>query len=399
MLTNTLKTIKKIYAKGTPLQDSINVRIQNGQIQFFYSGPKTLLKANGGTTTANDNEYSISCNSIFGLIPILSKSKTHKLDFQDSQMTITLDNNQVLSIKLSESLFNLVNESTLTQTIDDSIIANTSELSKTLKVGNKSTGTHKTTHQPEFTCQIIDIDGNECTFVATDRFRVTKSKINSIVTQKIDTGIYTTVDTTNSYQHYVYGSNSKTLATLLSKAKQENTILSLIREDQNNQNNNPGLIVNIDGIDIFFGSSIHKNIDYNRILPAQFTHTLQFNRVEFLDAVKYLQLIVKGFDTLNNKINLDFDFSSKTVNIYCEDPRTNIKNESSINFTTIDYNSNTTPNYSQSFNANFLIDALGSFESDTININSNSGGQNGTKPVVITADNQKDTLVLISGLR
>ena len=378
MFTKIIKTIKTLanLKSGLKLSKTVSFSTKDNLLTIVYQSETTKVKTNLSCTSPVDGQYSIDCVDLFHILPLLEKSKTHFLEFANQILTITLDSGQRVVLKLNDDILE-GSESDIPD-IDDTLGLPTKDLVRNLKVASKSTQNPKDSYQKEFTTLCVQFNDNNCTLVSTDRYRVTKiSLAKAIITQKLESQFH---------NHLIESKDLKNIISLLSKTKQEYTKLNFNRA-------NRLLTLDIDNLNLTFLTGSYTYPDTNRILPTQFLHSLEFNRLEFTQALEALLPFCKSNDKFNNKINLNFDQNS-ILTLWTES-KENAVNSLTVGFVNV-FGTDIKP-CSQAFNCQFLIDALQSFDSESITYSSNSSDE-GKRPITITSQSQKSTLVLTSGL-
>jgi DNA polymerase III subunit beta len=243
------------------------------------------------------------------------------------------------------------------------------------KIANVAVALPKNVYQPEFLsiCYALKPEQNKLSIVATDRYRIVKST----VVANYDKVRPELVDTTTNLLL-----NPKSLL-LLSSCVESTESVEFRFED--------------DFAFVFFGDSLivmrygeGKYPDYDRIIPETFSCSFLINTKEIINAVRQVYLFAKS-NAVNKSVSITLNpeeskmyLSAKTPDGYASESSVSIESYEGIQ-----------TEWTQSFNADYLLDYLATVQTDKLLWEANPG-----KPSVLSPESQKSQkLYLVSGLK
>jgi DNA polymerase III subunit beta len=272
-----------------------------------------------------------------------------------------------------------VNNFDLPQTSDDKLIGNirviAGDLIELNKIANVAVALPKNVYQPEFLSVCYSLkpaDGKLC-IASTDRYRIVKSTLvaqyDSIKDELKDT-------TTN------FLLNPKNLLLLSSCVEAIDAIDLRFEEDFAH------ILFKDSKLVMRYGEG--KYPDYEKIIPETFACSFLVNTKEITNALRQVYLFAKS-NAVNKSVNITLspedgkmNLSAKTTDGYASESSVYIENYDGVE-----------GEWSQSFNADYLLDYLATVQSDKILWESNPG-----KPSVLSPESQKSSkLYLVSGLK
>jgi DNA polymerase III sliding clamp (beta) subunit (PCNA family) len=248
------------------------------------------------------------------------------------------------------------------------------ELSKALKVAMTTIGQPKNVYQPEFLniCLTLKPDQQNLAVVSSDTRRLSKTVLSAEFLQQ------PTQKPDNQMINYLVQPKGLQLLAAISEGELqidfENDYLWADFGDST--------------MTLRYGEG--KYPDYEKIIPQSFTCTLTLNTKDLQEALKQVYLSAKA-NVVNKSVVLtvnpaqkNIQFSATTDDGYASESVIGIENYEGVE-----------DPWSQSFNAEYLLDYIANVSADNILWEANPG-----KPLMMSPENQKDRqFCLVSGLK
>jgi DNA polymerase-3 subunit beta len=251
----------------------------------------------------------------------------------------------------------------------------TQDFISALRAAFISVGQAKSVYEPKFlnVCFTLRNSAEEIFVVSTDRYRVIKNKVLAKVEASQNV-------------------SSQEVSNFLVLPKNLQYLISSI-EDQAEISLN----FNTDSLNVSFGdSSITLRYgegvypDYDKIIPQSFTCNFNVITKDLLDSLKQVYLFAKS-NTVNKSVQIKVNPTEKNI-ILVSQAEDGYSSEAKIDL--LDYQG-VQEGWSQSFNADYLIDYISTLQTEKILWESNPG-----KPSLLSPEGERETQTyLVSGLK
>lgn len=245
------------------------------------------------------------------------------------------------------------------------------ELNKYIKNTLASVGTPQNVYDSQFLhiCFTLDTENNQLKVVSTDRYRISRNVLPAE---------YSNLN--EPEKNYL----------LLPKLLQYYLALNLSDEKINLNFAKDNFWLDFNGAKLVLKYGIATYPDYERILPQSFACSFEVDNSEVATALKQVYLIAK-----NNIANKSVDFHVEPGKSQMTLISKNDKGEEAEVIVGFENYEGSTDNWTQSYNADYLLDYLNSTTADKLLWEANPG-----KPSVLSPkDNKKNELYLVSGLK
>ncbi len=247
-----------------------------------------------------------------------------------------------------------------------------------IKVGSTSVGNPRVVSQPEFLSICLHYAGEkEGLYVAsTDRFRMTQTILDLVSSKQKE-------DLLSEGEPVNYLLEPKSL-NLLSQIVNEGEKLNL-RFEKN------FLWIDFENGKMAFRYRDGKFPDWRKILPQSFSCSFNLNSNDLLDALKQVYFSART-NAINKTITIEVNPESSLVTFIAKSEEDGASSESSIELNQYE---GVSEKWSQSFNADYLLDYISVLKTENVTWEANPG-----KPSVLSPMGGKDKqLCLVSGLR
>lgn len=264
------------------------------------------------------------------------------------------------------------------QITEDDIVAkmkvNTQEILEANKVAFTSVGNPKVVYQPEFLniCYTLLKEQNQMIVVSTDRYRMGRTTISAVF------------ETFNGDAEAPinYLINPKNIHLIANCVVAEENLSFLFGKDY--------LTVTVGANELTMRYGDGKFPDYDKIIPSSFSCSFYVNTKDTLQALKQVYFAARS-NVVNKNVNITISPANKKITLVSKTDDGN-SSESTINMENYE---GVTDDWTQSFNADYLIDYISTVNTDTILWESNPG-----KPSVLSPAKERERqLCLVSGLR
>jgi DNA polymerase III subunit beta len=275
----------------------------------------------------------------------------------------------------TDQLNNFVDPQKKTDTLKARVECKTSQVLEAIKAVIISVGQAKNTFDPTFLniCFTVDSPDNSFIIVATDRFRVTKTKVEAQINDVSD-----------------QLKEEKVNLLTLPKGLQLLFAFNTNQEELSFEFLEDLIWINLGSASIALRYSDGVYPDYDKIIPQSFTCQFTLNTKELQEALKQVYYFART-NTNNKTVSLQVKPEDKKIH-FTSHTEEGFASESSVQILTYE---GALEDWNQSFNSEFLIDYVSTIQTENTLWESNP-----SKPSVISPENQKDKqLYLISGLR
>ena len=358
LLNNLNYVIKGISTKNIiPILNCIKFELNNNGLYMSSTDNegaiKTFIPSEDIENINNLGEVVISGRYIYEIIRKLPEGIVKIEEVIDNKVNISTTNSSFDLNCNNVSEFPELN-------LDDSknpIHITRSEFKKLVRQTSFAASTQE--NRPEFTGVNFKINKNilECT--TTDSYRLSKKTIE--LKETLNESINIIVPAKNLIE----------LERMLDDSDNELEIHIF----------NNKIIFKFDNI-IMMSRLINGNYpDTNKLIPESFESVLSINLNEFYQAIDRASLLTSEFDKNTIKLN----FENNEINISSTIPEIGHVEEKMI------VSSNNNEKFKIAFSSKYMMDALKSFECDTINFNYNGE----EKPILITNPENNDLIQLI----
>jgi DNA polymerase-3 subunit beta len=248
---------------------------------------------------------------------------------------------------------------------------NRQELNQAIKNTFASVGTPQSVYDPQFlhVCFTLDIQNNSLKLVSTDRYRINKNVLSAE---------YSNVN--EPEENYL----------LLPKLLQYYLSLNLNQEIIELYFYKDKLCIEFEGAKLALKYGIAKYPDYEKIIPQSFACSFEIDKSELVTALKQVYLIAKN-NIANKSVTLNVEPGKSQIIL----TSSNDKGEEAEALVSFENYEGSTDNWSQSYNADYIIDYLNSTTAEKIVWEANPG-----KPSVLSPKDQKNKeIYLVSGLK
>ncbi len=251
----------------------------------------------------------------------------------------------------------------------------TNEFLKTNKVAQVSAGNPRTVYQQEFLhiCFTLRPEANQLVIVSTDRHRMVKSTLipkYSTVAEALQTGS----------KNYLINPKSLNIVVGLIDTASE---LEFSFEDD-------ALWVKLNQAELAIKYGEGTYPDYEKILPQSFACSFLINTKEMLEALKQVFYLAR-LNTVNKSVTVQVEPAQNQLKLVTT-TNDGYASESVVNMLTYE---GSQENWSQSFNAEYLLDYIATVDTEKLLWEANPG-----KPSLLSPENQKSRQIyLVSGLR
>jgi DNA polymerase-3 subunit beta len=275
----------------------------------------------------------------------------------------------------TDQLNNFVNPEKKTDSLKAKVTCKFSEVLDAIKAASISVGQAKNTFDPKFLnlCFTVDNPDNHFYVVATDRFRVTKTRVEAQIS---DTNESVTTEKAN------FLTLPKGLQLLFAfNTGQENITFEFLED----------LIwINLATSQIALRYSDGTYPDYDKIIPQSFTCQFSVNTKDLQEALKQVYYFART-NTNNKTVSVEVSPSQKKIHFSSQTDE-GFASESSLQILTFE---GAEDDWTQSFNSEFLIDYISTVQTENIHWESNP-----SKPSVLSPEGEKSRqFYLVSGLK
>ncbi len=330
-----------------------NIDIANEEISF-------LIK-----TDLFTNSVSLIHDEIVGINIDLDKTS---LVLQGSNSKHTLRIN-------TEELSNFTAPQNDPEKVQAKFLINSNSFIQANKIAQVSVGNPRTVYQPEFLhiCYTLNLGKNQIAIVSTDRYRMAKILVDVRAEEVVE-------ELKSSQKNYLINPKSlNIIASIVNSSPEmemtfESELLWVrIEESQ---------------LAVRYGEGVYP--DYDKILPQSFACSFMINTKEALDALRQVFYLAK-MNTNNKSVTLHVEPTKNQITLSTT-TSDGYSSESTINITNYEGNQES---WTQSFNAEYLIDYISNVSTERILWESNP-----SKPSLLSPENQKSQQIyLVSGLR
>jgi len=245
---------------------------------------------------------------------------------------------------------------------------------KSLKVAQISVGNPKNVYNPELLniCLTVKPEEKGLYIVSTDRYRISKTKLavnNLILGQKSSQDVDTN-----------FLINPRVCSLLMNIFTDSKINLLFAPE---------GLVIKSNKTEMFARYGEGKYPDYNKIIPQSFACSFNLDTKEFINAIKQTYYLVRE-TTVNKSVTLEIDPATSTMRLHSQ-TTDGYSSETNIEFNGYE---GLTDKWSQTFNADYLLDYINLLDSETFLWQANPG-----KPSILSPTQEDaNQIYLIGGL-
>jgi DNA polymerase-3 subunit beta len=261
------------------------------------------------------------------------------------------------------------------QNLEVVVAAKSDEFCESVKSSFIAVGQAKNVYEPKFlnVCFTVNTSENKLYVVSTDRYRVSKTKLDAVFSD-IKNDIFT------EPKNYLI--LPKGLQFLLSAIGTEQEVKLNFYSD---------LFIVLFGnqkLVLHYGEGNYP--DYDKIIPQSFTCSFILSSKDIQDGLKQVYLFART-NTINKSVSIKIDPSDKKL-ILTSTTDEGYASEANISLQNYE---GPAENWSQSFNADYLLEFVSSVKTENILWESNPG-----KPSVLSPENDRERQIyLVSGLK
>ena len=359
------------HTKVEFLQNQIKLSSTNGSI--FYAGSLKIssLEANP------ENNFLIKTDVLANVLNLI-KDETITINLNLEKLTLQIvgakSKNQ-LRISV-DSIGDFVLPALNKEKINCRLQSKASDILESNKAAFIAVGLPKNVYQPEFLnlCYTVLPNTNNLIIVSTDRFRISRNQIETE---------YLYISPENSQKEKInYLIPPKTLHFLASAIDEKKEILEIIFEENYIyfELNNSLLIAR-------YGDGVYP--DYERIIPKTFECNIEINTADFINGIKQVLWCLRT--DVYKSVSLNFNPTEKTLTF---NSRNSEGDTGEYGIGLINYEGSI-ENWSQAYNAQYLLDYINLLKTETFNWECNIG-----KPSVLSPkDLKQKQIYLCSGLK
>ncbi len=357
------------------------VDIKNGELALSALNPslffKTKLKIQNIDKPEIELSFLIKTDVFSSSIALITDEKVSlEIDLEKSTLVIQgAKSKHTLRIN-NQMLADFVLPSEKPEELQATARLITQEALDAIKSAQISVGQPKNVYQPEFLniCFTLKPSENKMLIVSTDRYRITK---NVLVANYDNLNEF--IQTESSVNFLI---NPKSVQLLTSAVESEDSIEFNFEKDF--------LWIKFDNTSLIMRYGEGKYPDYDKIIPQSFNCTFSISSKDLLNSLKQVYLFART-NTINHSVTLKADpknsrivLSAQTQDGYSSESSVDIENYEGVQ-----------EEWTQAFNADYLIDYISTVNTAKILWEANPG-----KPSVLSPDSQKEKqLYLVSGLK
>jgi len=259
--------------------------------------------------------------------------------------------------------------------VQATLLVDSNEFLKANKVSQVSVGNPRTVYQQEFLhiCFTLKPALNQLLIVSTDRHRM----VQSTLTPK-----YATVAEALQTSSKNYLINPKSLSIVAGLVDTDSELEFSFQEDV------LWVKLNQTELAIKYGEGTYP--DYEKILPQSFACSFLINTKELLEALRQVFYLAR-LNTVNKSVTVQVEPAQNQLKLVTT-TSDGYASESVVNMLTYE---GSPESWSQSFNAEYLIDYIATVDTEKLLWEANPG-----KPTLLSPENQKSKQIyLVSGLR
>ncbi len=299
------------------------------------------------------------------------------LNLDLSKLTLVIQGStskHTLRIKTDE-LADFVQPERQLNKVQASLLIDSNEFLKANKVSQVSVGNPRTVYQQEFLhiCFTLKPALGQLVIVSTDRHRMVKSTLTpkySVVAEALQT----------SSKNYLINPKSLSIVAGLIDANSE--LAFSFEEDV------LWVKLNQAELAIKYGEGTYP--DYEKILPQSFACSFLVNTKELLEALRQVFYLAR-LNTVNKSVTVQVEPAQNQLKLLTT-TNDGYASESVVNMLTYE---GIQESWSQSFNAEYLLDYIATVDTEKLLWEANPG-----KPALLSPENQKSKQIyLVSGLR
>lgn len=359
------------HTKFEFLENQIKLSVTNGNI--FYS---KSLKISSLETNSECN-FLIKTDVLANVLNLI-KDETITINLNLEKLTLqiigTKSKNQlrVSTDNITDFVLPTLNKSKISCRLQSKV----NDIIESNKAAFISVGLPKNVYQSEFfnLCYSILPDTNKLVIVSTDRFRISRNQIETE---------YLYISPEKSKQEKVnFLIPPKTLQFLASAVNEKKEIIEIIFEENHVyfELDNSLLIAR-------YGDGVYP--DYEKIIPKTFECDIEIGTEDFINGIKQVLWCLRGDVYKSVTLNFNPEEKSLTFNSKNSEGDTSEYSISLINY------EGPTSNWSQAYNAQYLLDYINLLKTETFIWKCNIG-----KPSVLSPkDLQEKQIYLCSGLK
>lgn len=261
------------------------------------------------------------------------------------------------------------------ENLEATVLAKSQELSEAIKSSFIAVGQAKNVYEPKFlnVCFTVNTTENKLFVVSTDRYRVSKTKVEATFSNLKSDGL-------EEIKNYLV--LPKSLQFLLSAIGSESEISLNFYSDL--------LVIDLDMHKLILHYGEGNYPDYDKIIPQSFTCSFILSSKDLQDGLKQVYLFARS-NTINKSVSIKIQPSEKKL-ILTSTTDEGYASEANISLQNYEGPSE---NWSQAFNADYLLEYVSTVKTENILWESNPG-----KPSVLSPENDRERQIyLVSGLK
>ncbi len=353
------------------LKDGL-VNIQAVNANAFF---ESKLKANNLDITINELEFLVSTDLLVSSINLLQDEEVG-FEVNLDKETLQIQGAKARhTIRITtENIDNFITPEEKKENLEIIVTVNSQDFIDSVKATLVSVGQPKSVYDSKFLniCMTVDKSENQFLIVSTDRYRVTKNVIPAEFKE-----ISSDLESNKNYLTL-----PKNLQYIISEASDIEKVSLHFNSDF------LWLKLGENSLAVRYGGLEYP--DYNKIIPQSFACSFVVVTQEISMALRQAYLTARA-NTVNKSINLNIKPKENKIVI---ESKTD-KGESSQSEVSVSNYQGIDEDWSQSFNADYLLDYINLVNAEKIFWESNPG-----KPSVLSPEGQKSKqLYLVSGLR
>jgi len=356
------------------------VRVQTDKMQIscfnsstFFQSVIVPIQADGLTEPV---EFLIKTDLFASTVGLITDENLG-LNLDLSKLTLVIQGStskHTLRIKTDE-LVDFVQPERQLNKVQASLLIDSNEFFKANKVSQVSVGNPRTVYQQEFLhiCFTLKPALNQLVIVSTDRHRMVKSTLTpkySVVAEALQT----------SSKNYLV--NPKSLNIVAGLLDPNSELEFSFEEDV------LWVKLNQAELAIKYGEGTYP--DYEKILPQSFACSFVVNTKELLEALRQVFYLAR-LNTVNKSVTVQVEPTQNQLKLLTT-TNDGYASESVVNMLTYE---GSQESWSQSFNAEYLLDYIATVDTEKLLWEANPG-----KPALLSPENLKSKQIyLVSGLR
>lgn len=363
-LKNALNKANKISVPKSDIEEFtlLKVKIKDNTIEMVAVSQSLYFSTKLEAEGEEDIEFDIKTNAFFGAVSTI-KDEFLNLEIGETKLVVAGNKTKhTLRFSQGSRVIQYPEKNDLEATVEVSTVA----LQEAFKVSKTTVGLPKNVYQPQFLAVCLTVQKDELVLVSSDKYRISKL----VLPAKVDL-----------MEEKNYLIHPKELGLILSSITSDTCVLKFY---------NSQLWVESDGCTFVARFSDGIFPDYNKILPQSFICYFEVDTAEMVEALKQVQFTARTH-VINKTMHLEIKpneskilFNSKTDDGYSSEA------ECKLN----DYQGEK-EDWTQAFNADYLMDYLSLITSEKTLLECNPG-----KPMIVSPLNKKaENLCLIQGLR